>query len=168
VRSGYKNFANFLKAVSNSPRLMRTFKIAAFGGGAFAPSELAWMEALGFEPGQVVQFSGADALLGRFYRQARALVYPSRYEGFGIPPLEAMARACPVICSNASSIPEVVGSAGAFFSPDSVDDIQSTLESVVFSDSHTESLKALGSERIRQFSWARCAEETRAVYRTLT
>lgn len=167
VRSGYKNFSNFLRAVSSSSKLMRMFNVAAFGGGGFSPSESALVDALAFAPGQVRQVSGPDVLLGRYYRQASALVYPSMYEGFGIPPLEAMARDCPVICSNTSSMPEVVGTAGAFFSPGSIEGIRSAIESVVLSDTHSESLKALGRERIRHYSWSRCAEETRAVYRAL-
>lgn len=167
LRGGYKNFAGFLKAVASSPKLRSDFDVIAFGGGKLTSAELELIARLRFPTGQVQQVSGDDALLGCCYTRARAFVYPSLYEGFGIPPLEAMAHGCPVVSSNASSMPEVVGQAGEFFNPTSTDEMQHAIESVVYSDSRIAELKALGTARLAQFSWTKCAEQTRAVYRTL-
>ena len=166
-RSGYKNFTGFLKAVAASPALKSDFDVLAFGGGKFNVTELALISSLGFAPNQVQQISGDDTLLGSCYAAARAFVYPSLYEGFGIPPLEAMEQGCPVISSNTSSMPEVIGNAGGYFNPTSTDEMQCAMESVVYADHRIAELKQLGRARLEHFSWTKCAEKTRAVYRTL-
>ena len=166
-RGGYKNFAGFLRAVAASPTLKSDFDVLAFGGGKFNSTELALIASLGFAANQVKQISGDDTLLGHYYVTARAFVYPSLYEGFGIPPLEAMAHGCPVVSSNTSSMPEVIANGGEFFNPTNTDDMQNAIESVVYSDSRIAELKALGTARLAHFSWAKCAEQTRTVYRTL-
>ncbi len=116
-RGGYKNFTGLLKAVASSDRLLSDFDIIAFGGPKFSDSERNLVSSVGFAENQVRQISGDDDLLGGFYGSAKAFIYPSLYEGFGIPPLEAMAHQCPVISSNTSSMPEVIGSAGEYFDP---------------------------------------------------
>lgn len=164
-REGYKNFSGFLRAVSNSSSLLADFNIVAFGGAAFSEVELSMIRALGFSQGQVCQISGDDLLLEYYYKSARAFVYPSLYEGFGIPPLEAMANKCPVIASNTSSMPEVIGNAAEFFNPADIDDMRCAIESVVYSEDRMESLKLTGSIRLTNFSWTKCAEQTLSVYR---
>ncbi len=166
-RGGYKNFVGFLKSVADSKRLRADFDVLAFGGGKFTSEELAFIISLGFASNQVQQVSGDDTLLGSYYASARAFVYPSLYEGFGIPPLEAMAYHCPVISSNTSSMPEVIGNAGEYFNPSDTKDMQQAIESVVYSDSRIAELTTRGMERLTHFSWAKCAEQTLAVYRTL-
>lgn len=166
-RGGYKNFFGFLKAVASSTRLLSDFDIVAFGGPQFSTNELNVMSALGFGESQVQQKSGSDDLLGSFYSSARAFVYPSLYEGFGIPPLEAMAHQCPVICSNTSSIPEVVESAGEYFDPCDVDDMRDVIESVVYSDTRIDFLRKSGSERLNGFSWKKCTQETLNIYKSI-
>jgi len=89
------------------------------------------------------------------------------YEGFGIPPLEAMSLACPVICSNTSSIPEVVGEAGEYFEPSEPESIRYALEKVLQSESRRSQLIDLGHDRCKMFSWTRCAQETADIYRRL-
>lgn len=167
-RGGYKNFAGFLKAVAASPKLLSDFNIIAFGGPTFTAAEVSHINSLGFSENQVQHVSGNDALLGKYYSTARAFVYPSLYEGFGIPPLEAMAHNCPVISSNTSSMPEVIGNAGEYFYPSDTGDMRRAIESVVYSDSRVRSLVVLGSERLTNFSWTKCAQETLSVYRSIT
>jgi glycosyltransferase involved in cell wall biosynthesis len=82
-------------------------------------------------------------------------------------PLEAMAFDCPVICSNISSIPEVVGDAGEYFDPYDVDSIIDAIEKVVYSDRRSNDLKQLGQFRSKVFSWDLCAKQTSEVYRSL-
>lgn len=163
----YKNFTGFLKAVASSSRLLGDFDIVAFGEPQFSAGELKAISSLGFGEHQVRQQSGGDTVLGSFYSAARALVYPSQYEGFGIPPLEAMAHNCPVISSNTSSMPEVIGSAGEYFNPGDTDEMRQVIESVVYSDSRIDALRSAGAERIKAFSWDKCTRQTLGIYQSL-
>jgi glycosyltransferase involved in cell wall biosynthesis len=164
ARSGYKNFARLCEAFAMSSRLRNDMRLVAFGGGGFSPSEIAALERLGLG-GVVAQVDGDDALLDTLYRRARALAYPSLYEGFGLPPLEAMARGCPVAASGTSSMPEVIGEAGELFDPSDAAAIARAVETVVYSEERRRALIARGRARAAGFSWRRCAEETLAVYR---
>lgn len=166
-RFGYKNFALFLRSVAASQNLMRDFDIVAFGGGGFSSAHRALIRKLGFRDSQIRRVGGGDSILGLCYREARAFVYPSLYEGFGLPPLEAMAHDCPVISSNTSSMPEVIGDAGEYFDPNSIEDMGRAIASVVYSDDRVLQLKARGRERLKHFSWRRCGEETLAIYEAL-
>jgi glycosyltransferase involved in cell wall biosynthesis len=94
------------------------------------------------------------------YRMARAFVYPSFYEGFGFPPLEAMAQGTPVITSAISSMPEAVGDAALLFNPSAPQELQQALEQVLTDPSLARSLAERGKERASAFDWNRCAEET--------
>ena len=164
VRGGYKNFARLCEAFAASPHLRKDFRLLAFGGGPFSASEKALLEHLGISD-RVAQLEGDDALLDALYRRAVTLVYPSLYEGFGLPPLEAMARDCPVVFSNSSSMPEVIAGAGHAFDASDQGDMQRAIESVVYAPDSRADLIARGRERARAFSWRRCATETLAVYR---
>jgi len=164
-REGHKNFERLLIAYATSIKLKNNFDLICFGGGAFSDKEKALMQQLGVSVDRVSQVSGNDALLAGYYRASSAFVYPSLYEGFGIPPLEAMSFDCPVVCSNLSSIPEVVGDAGEMFDPYDPDSIRVAIERVVDDVQLQEVLISRGRERIKLFSWERCAQETLDVYR---
>lgn len=164
-RAGYKNFAGLLQAYSNSPWLNQNFALLSFGGGAFTPAEQALI-ASSPAPERIRQMGGSDTVLASCYRHAALFVYPSLYEGFGIPPLEAMSMDCPVACSNTSSIPEVVGDAAAFFDPSRVDSLQNTLETVLNTSAISADLVQRGKVRRTQYSWRQCAEQTVDIYRT--
>lgn len=99
------------------------------------------------------------------YNAASVLVYPSFYEGFGLPVLEAMACGCPVIASNTSSLPEVVGGAGILVEPGDPSALAGAIRSVMEDEAIAERLVAAGLERAAGFSWARCAQETVKCYR---
>ena len=167
LRGGYKNFNGLLRAISSSPNIMKEFDLIAFGGGPFNTEEQHLIKALGFGVGQVKQISGEDAVLNRLYKKAAALVYPSLFEGFGLPPLEAMSHRCPVISSDTSSMPEIIAQAGQYFDPHSLDSMAAAIEAVVLSSSRTQELMHLGMARQKQFTWERCAQETLSVYRTV-
>jgi glycosyltransferase involved in cell wall biosynthesis len=166
-RGGYKNFALLLDAYAASPSLRNDLDLVAFGGHPWQADELARIEALGLRPGSVRRLAGSDADLARCYAEAFAFVYPSTYEGFGIPPLEAMSCGCPVVCSRTSSIPEVVGDAVEYFDPANIEDMRSALERVVEQPGRRQALIEAGHLQHRRFSWDRCAEETLAVYERL-
>lgn len=105
-----------------------------------------------------------DEDLARLYNAAHCLTLPSHYEGFGLPPLEAMACGTPVVVANRSSLPEVVGDAGLLIDPDSPEDLASALSQILDSSELRASLRQRGLIRAGEFSWARAAHQTMAVY----
>jgi glycosyltransferase involved in cell wall biosynthesis len=120
----------------------------------------------GVEPQEGVELRGRVSLaeLAELYRSASALVFPSLYEGFGQPPLEAMACGCPVACSNAASLPEVVGDAARLFDPESPEEIAAAVTEVLDDPAPW---RERGLARAARFSWERSAREHESVYREL-
>jgi glycosyltransferase involved in cell wall biosynthesis len=118
---------------------------------------------------QVVRFLGFVPFetLKMFYSAASAFVFPSLYEGFGLPPLEAMAVGTPVITSSVSSLPEVVGPAAMVVNPENVFDIARGIREVLTDSELRGRLIEAGHEQVRQFNWTRTAEEVLAVYREI-
>jgi glycosyltransferase involved in cell wall biosynthesis len=116
-------------------------------------------------------FGGRVALVGtmalpelqRYFANADALIFPSLYEGFGLPPLEAMACGCPVAASTAASIPEVCGEAALYFDPLDVQEMADKMVRLVQDQGLRKELMAKGSKRARDFSWDECAQRTNAV-----
>ena len=100
-----------------------------------------------------------------FYSLADVFVFPSYFEGFGIPPLEAMACGCPVIASKATSIPEVVGNAAVLINPFSVEELSNAIHRVLIDKNMRDNLIAKGFERVKHFSWEKAARETLHVYK---
>jgi len=166
-RVGYKNFSGLLRAVATSQRLLTDFDVVAFGGHDLLADERDMILQLGLGAGQVKHIIGDDSILGTLYNNAAAFVYPSLYEGFGLPPLEAMAHSCPVVSSNSSSMPEVIGDAAEFFDPSNVADMRRAIEAVVYSSERRTQLIEKGRERLGSFSWQTCAEQTLAIYQSL-
>ena len=113
-----------------------------------------------------VVFTGfvGDGELNELYNRAALLAYPSLYEGFGLPPLEAMAAGCPVAVSQTSSLPEVVGDAGRYFDPRDPEAIAGIVARILSSSGLRSELAGRGLERSRAFSWERAAEMTRGIY----
>lgn len=98
------------------------------------------------------------------YGLARLMVFPSLYEGFGIPLVEAMAGGCPVVCSNAPPMPEIVGAAGVTFDPLSPEEMAETIRAVWENDEKIRTMKTLGLARAKLFSWEETARKTSDVY----
>jgi glycosyltransferase involved in cell wall biosynthesis len=113
-----------------------------------------------------VHFTGfiPDQDLAALYAGADLFAYIPIYEGFGLPPLEAMACGTPTLSSNTSSLPEVVGDAGELVDPYDTNAISTAMERVLYDDRRREQLRERGLARARLFSWERCARETIAVY----
>jgi glycosyltransferase involved in cell wall biosynthesis len=109
----------------------------------------------------------SDEELVGLYRAADCFVYPSRYEGFGLPPLEAMACGTAVVSSKRTSLPEVVADAALLVDPDDVDAIEHALSEVLSSAELRAELVKRGRRRAAEFSWRRCAELTAEAYRTV-
>jgi glycosyltransferase involved in cell wall biosynthesis len=116
-----------------------------------------------------VRFLGyvADDTLAVLYRLASVFVFPSLYEGFGLPPLEAMASGTPVVTSNVSSLPEVAGDAAIFVDPYDVSSIVDGMRRVLTEPALAESLRRKGLRRAREFSWERSVRRTLDVYRAV-
>jgi glycosyltransferase involved in cell wall biosynthesis len=163
-RRGYKNFEGLLWAYAHSPLLKTEFSIICFGGGDFSAQELALAESLNILPGHMMNVSGSDDILAGLYASAAVFVYPSLYEGFGVPPLEAMSFGCPVVCANNSSLPEVVGDGAELFDPKEGAEIRAAIERVVSTPERAALLVDRGYERIKQFSWEKCAQRTLDIY----
>ncbi|MDI6757792.1 MAG: glycosyltransferase family 1 protein, partial [Endomicrobiia bacterium] len=102
--------------------------------------------------------------LADFYRCAELFVFPSLYEGFGLPPLEAMASGCPVVVSNTSSLPEVVGDAGLMVNPYDVDELAGAMHSLLKDENLRQKMIKRGLERSKIFSWDDTAKETLKIY----
>lgn len=158
ARGGYKNF----KAAAEAVALVPGIELCAVGGGHFSKHERAWLDGLlqgRYRHAGMVTTEELNIL----YNLATALLYPSSYEGFGIPIAEAMRAGCPVIAVNASSIPEVAGEAGLLL--ESVDPNLMRDAIVHVLDQHNrEQLVMKGLERAKRFSWDTTFEQTLAVY----
>lgn len=167
IRSGYKNFQRLLEGYASSRMLHENYRLVCFGGGDFSHSETQQIKRFKLPEDRLVWMGGSDSVLMNLYRHATAFVYPSLYEGFGIPSLEAMAHDCPVVCSGGGSISEVVGDAGEFFDPLDSSAIAQAVENVTGSQSRAAQLRALGRQRIKRFTWEKCAKGTHDVYSSL-
>jgi glycosyltransferase involved in cell wall biosynthesis len=162
-RTGYKNFSRLLEAFALLVKRYREVQLRVIGSG-FTPDELAKITTLGIAGNVINVGQVSDAELASAYCNSVALVYPSLYEGFGIPLLEAMACHTAVLASNTSSLPEVAGSAALYFDPHSVEDIAEKLVRILDDAPLRTRLVQAGSERILAFSWSRTAEQTMRVY----
>lgn len=160
-----KNISSLIKAFeslrSNNPDLKT--KLVLIGGESplFADAQL---KIKSFKDDIIFKGFVPDDLLRAYYRKAMVVAYPSLYEGFGLPPLEAMASGAPVVTTNTSSIPEVVGDAALLVSPYDIEQISETLARVIRSSSLQESLRSLGQEQVRKFNWYRVARNILGVY----
>jgi len=162
-----KNLALALRAYAGlPPALQQRFPLVIVGMKGWLATPLQRLIAPLAADGRVRALGYLDdETLAVLYASARMLIYPSIYEGFGLPPLEAMASGTPVVTSNVSSLPEVVGEAGVQVEPQNVYGLREAILSLVEDDARWESLRAAGLARAAQFSWQRCARETLAVYR---
>lgn len=106
----------------------------------------------------------ADAQLEIFYTEARAYIFPSLYEGFGLPPLEAMAKGCPVVSSDRASLPEILGEAALYFKPDDENDMLKKIKTILADDEQRADFKQRGLVQAKKYNWWQCAHETLAVY----
>lgn len=166
-RGGHKNFSQLIRGFAASKKLKSDFHIVCMGDLPFDKDEIAFFHEVDLNVDMIHHIAGDDRQLASAYHLATAFVYPSLYEGFGIPVLEAMSCQCPVICSNAGSLPEVAGQAAQLFDPSDVDAICYSLEKVLYSSQRLNELTAMGEKQCKRFSWDRCAKETIDIYRSI-
>ena len=108
-----------------------------------------------------------DSMLADIYNNASLYVFPSLCEGFGLPPLEAMAHGVPVVSSNATCLPEILGEAAIYFNPLDVKDMAGKIRRVIKSQNLRQVLVSRGFEQIKKYSWQKMAEETLAIYKII-
>lgn len=148
-----KNFAALIEAFSTlkDDHGIRLVVVGGSNSAVFSGQEV-------FDDFNVVRTGRVDdSQLKALYTHARAFVFPSLYEGFGIPPLEAMACGCPVIASNAASIPEVCGNAVGYFDPSSVSSMQGALEKAIADGYWRSTLQVAGKQKATEYTWGEAA-----------
>ena len=161
-RGQYKNFTFFIEAVYKT-LLENKICVVCVGGGLFTESERAQFASLGIT-NLMIQTDATDEELVYLYKHAELFVFPSLYEGFGVPILEAWSGGCPLILSNASCFPEIAGEAGLYFDTGDKDSLKGCVERVLRDKVCREELIRRGSERLTLFSKEECVTKTLAVY----
>ena len=168
-RGGYKNFRRFFHGVARLMRDDRELYLVCIGGqnhdSQFPKEESCFIDSTGVAH-QVLLRSATDDELALWYQGAQCLVFPSLYEGFGLPILEAFDNNCPVAVSNTSSMREVGGACVMYFDPESVDSICKTIQELLNSSELQRHLCTAAKERATQFSIRRMVEKTVDVYDT--
>lgn len=161
-----KNLQLLLQAYGRlPPSLRQRWPLVVSGYRGWASADLHQQMDAARRAGWLIYLGFVDAaVLPPLMAGARLFVYPSLYEGFGLPVLEAMASGVPVICSNASTLPEVAGGAAALHAPDDVEGLCALLQRGLEDDNWCAAARSAGLARAAQFSWQRCVSETLEVY----
>ena len=167
ARNDYKNFDGLLKSIKPVLKKHPEIVLLCAGGGNFTGDETIMMKILGIESQVIHQHFYSDNTLFALYQRAIAFVYPSLYEGFGIPILEAFACECPVLLSNASCFPEVAEDAALYFNPNDKDDLSHKLQEIVDDSGLRKTLIDRGLKRQKAFSSQKKAKETFDVYQSI-
>jgi glycosyltransferase involved in cell wall biosynthesis len=162
-RENYKNFRFFVSSILPLFESDKEIRLICAGGGDFSDEEKQFIDRFSLQ-NRVIQVPVNDSLLGELYSHALTFVFPSLYEGFGIPVLEAFSRKCPVICSNSSSLPEVGGDAARYFNPENQDSIMETISRVINDENIRNRMKEEGLARLNYFSWHKTADDTNDLY----
>ena len=164
-RKGYKNFLPWLSAILPLFKLDPELKIVCTGS-PFTAAELKLFAKWNISD-RLRHIAANDAQMASLYRYARCFVFPSHYEGFGIPILEAFYSGCPICLSNASCFPEVAGDAAIYFNPNDAQSMHDTLKELLTSTALCEELRQKGAQRSREYSLERMVEQTCEVYRKM-
>ncbi len=166
-RGHYKNFHGLLRAYSQSGRLQNDFNIVCFGDDQITDEEKVLIHDLGINEECICFVNGDDRRLAEYYCNASAFVYPSFYEGFGIPLLEAMSCHCPIACSSTSCFGEIAGEAAEFFDPANIESMENAIQRIVYSSYRSKELIRLGDERVKLFSWDTASAQMADIYSAL-
>ena len=162
-RDGYKDAATLLVAMSHIRSEFPDLKLMLLGGGQLGASERNQISRLGLGD-QVIQRNVSDRDMPAAYSGAQAFVFPSRYEGFGLPVLEAMACGTPVVLARAASLPEVGGSAALYFEPGDAIDLATRISGLLQQTEARRSWVDRGRERASNFTWSETARAHSQIY----
>lgn len=165
ARNDYKNFANFVKAINKVCVKIPDIMVVCVGG-AFSQEEVHYLKELHLE-NNFMQVKANDDELNYLYEKALCFVYPSMYEGFGIPILEAFSCGCPVLLSNASCFPEVGGKCARYFEPQNIDDMGNCIYECIINEKERKKMSEQGMQRVNDFLWDETAKKVYEVYREL-
>ena len=165
-RSSYKNFIFFIQSVGEMLIKYDGLQVICAGSSPFSREEKSVLKKMDILH-KVKHVKVNDAIMKNLYKNARAFIFPSLYEGFGLPILEAFSCGCPAILSNSSSLPEIGGDAAIYFDPNNRESIICAVETVLFNEKYREDLIKKGSERLKFFSWEKAAISTKKVYNDL-
>jgi glycosyltransferase involved in cell wall biosynthesis len=163
-RAAYKNFNSLLRAF-RSTGLHKSLLLVAAGGGPLTPEERVLAGRLEVERQLLVLPQLSDTSLAEAYAAATLLIYPSWYEGFGFPPLEAMVAGCPALVSNTSCLPEVCLDAPFYFNPHEEGSLEQALLVAVNDEAARQRARERGTRVVARYSWNKCADQTLALYR---
>jgi glycosyltransferase involved in cell wall biosynthesis len=163
MRSGYKNFNFLLNSIKELLKEDSSLFLVCAGGGKFKAQEKELISKLGLK-NQIIHRDFNENELGVFYKKALCFVFPSIYEGFGIPVLESMACGCPIILTRNSSFPEVAGEAGLFYNLNDGNDLKNKIESLVTNESLRKEFSLKGLEQVKKFDWNVAAKQCLEVY----
>ncbi|WP_028908859.1 glycosyltransferase family 4 protein [Prevotella sp. AGR2160] len=165
VRASYKNFERFVQAFSAYHQLFPEVKVVCTSD-PFTTAEHQMFHQLGIEE-SMIHISADEQIMRALYENALFFIYPSIYEGFGMPILEAWANHCPVALSKASCFPEICQEAGEYFEPTDTDSMLAVMTKLTEDEDRRKDLTAIGDQRVKLFSWKRCADEHMKVYEAL-
>lgn len=161
-RGSYKNFILFIKAVEGLLKKEGDLKVVCVGR-SFIPEEMELFVRLGIVD-QLEALHVDEEILNNLYANALTFVYPSLYEGFGMPILEAFSNDCPLCLSNTSCFPEIAGEAASYFDPTDTGSILEAIEKVIYNEGYAQQLRVAGKKRLERFSWKKSAEMTLKSY----
>lgn len=165
-RGEYKNGIIVFEAFAKIKNIYDNLKLVCVGGGKFSDDEISIINELGINE-NVTQMSLSDKELFYAYKNAKCFVFPSLYEGFGIPILEAFFCECPIILSNTSCFPEIAGDCALYFDPHSAEELAEQIELLVDNPNIAEELVKKGQERLKLFKWEYTTEKTLEFYREI-
>jgi glycosyltransferase involved in cell wall biosynthesis len=166
-RSEYKNFRPFAKAFKEVQKAYPDLKLICTGG-AFSKEELDYLDSIGLSNESSIKAVFVDdKQLRILYRDAKMFVFPSKYEGFGMPILEAWSCHCPVVLAHASCFPEIAKDAAVYFDPNSLEEMKESMIRVLDDSELRNTLIKKGDEYVKHFSWKKCADEHLKIYQSL-
>jgi len=165
ARTVYKNFFFFVNGMRQLLAADPTLHIVCTGS-AFTKNELVFLDIHGLAQ-RVHHHSASDAELKMLYQQAQVFVFPSLYEGFGLPVLEAFGNGCPTVLGNVGSLPEIGGDGALYFEPKDAKSLHASMSAALYNAPLRAELVERGKARLALFSWDRTSRETGALYRAL-
>ncbi|MFZ3148266.1 MAG: glycosyltransferase family 1 protein [Methanothrix sp.] len=165
-RYTYKNFFAFVDSVASILKSDNTLFLVCAGSGDFSPSEFDYFQRLAIRH-KVIHTPADDFLLSHLYQKAILFVFPSQYEGFGLPILESFSCGCPVALSESSSFPEIAKDAAVYFDPTSKSSMEESISRVIYNEGLRDILIRRGYNVVRNFSWEKTSRKTLNLYENI-